>query len=284
MTEQRANAHELLIDPQTLRDQLDNPDWLLIDCQYDLADKQAGYQSYLAGHLPGAVYASLHGDLCGAPLTDHGRHPVPGQRELEEKLAALGVSNHKQVIAYDGSGGMFAARLWWLLKYAGHERVAALDGGPDAWLQAGFRLEKGPNQAVPGCFKAVLDTHALIKLQDVMNVPRLVDSRDPKRYAGVTEPMDSRAGHIPGAMNYCWKNNLDERGRFLPADALRQGLQRVYAGVAPEDVVFYCGSGVSACHNLLAASLAGYPLPGLYAGSWSEWSSDPERPVASGPE
>lgn len=281
---QNPDIHELLIDAQTLHAHIDSPGWLVVDCQYDLADRQAGYSSYLAGHLPGAVYAGLHNALCGTPVTDHGRCPAPGREELEAKIAALGISNSTQVIAYDSSGGMFAARLWWLLKYAGHARAALLDGGLEAWSRAGFGLEQTARQAVPGHFKATLDRRALITLEDVAKVPRLVDSRAPERYAGAAEPLDSKAGHIPGAMNYFWKNNLDEQGQFRSAAALRRNLQGVYAAVAPEEVTFYCGSGVSACHNLLAACLAGYPLPRLYVGSWSEWSADPARPVSSSPE
>ena len=274
--------YKTLIDAQTLFSHLSRPDWLCVDCRYDLADKDAGYQSYLSGHIPGAVYASLHEDLSGPPVTDCGRHPVPSREALEMKFSAMGIAGHKQVVAYDDSGGVFAARLWWLLKYAGHPGAAVLDGGLGAWKQAGFELETGKRRGGAGKFKASLDARALVKLNEVPSVHRLIDSREPERYSGETEPLDSVAGHIPGAVNYFWKNNLDDDGRFLSSGRLKLALRGVYSGTKAEDVVFYCGSGVSACHNLLAASHAGYPLPRLYAGSWSEWSSDPERPVAVG--
>ncbi len=274
--------YNTLIDPKTVHEHLGKPDWALVDCQYDLTDKDAGYQSYLAGHIPGAAYASLHGDLSGDPVTDYGRHPVPAREVLEKNLAAMGIGNHKQVVVYDNSGGVFAARLWWLLNYAGHPRVAVLDGGLGAWKQAGFELENNGRRGGEGNFNAELNTRALVKLDEVPAVHRLIDSREPERYSGEVEPLDSVAGHIPGAVNYFWKNNLDDHGRFLPPERLKQVLQGVYSDTRAEDVTFYCGSGVSACHNLLAATHAGYPLPRLYAGSWSEWSSDPQRPVAVG--
>lgn len=276
--------YKTLIDAQTLFRHLSGPDWLCVDCRYDLADKDAGYQSYLSGHIPGAVYADLHRDLSGKPATDCGRHPVPSPGELGAKFTTLGIAAHKQVVAYDNSGGSFAARLWWMLNYAGHDRVAVLDGGLHAWNQEGYRLEAGENRAEAGSFRAAPNTGALVRLNEVETVARLVDSREPDRYAGKVEPVDAVAGHIPGALNHHWKNNLDEHGRFLPPERLRRGFQELYAGVRADEIVFYCGSGVSACHNLLAAVHAGYPLPRLYAGSWSEWSSDPSRPVAVGSE
>ena len=276
--------YNTLIEAGTVYKHLAGPDWTFVDCQYDLADKNAGYRSYLAGHIPGAVYASLHKDLSGQPDTDCGRHPVPSRGALETTFSTMGISNHKQVVAYDNSGGTFAARLWWLLNYAGHTRVAVLDGGLNAWKQAGYDLKNSEEHAVMGSFKAVLNGAALVRLNEVATVPRLIDSRDPDRYAGKTEPIDSVAGHIPGAINHFWKNNLDGQGKFLAPERLGQALREVYSGTRVEDVVFYCGSGVSACHNLLAAVHAGYPLPGLYAGSWSEWCSDSSRPVAVGIE
>lgn len=277
--------YNTLIQAHTLNGRLSDPDWVIVDCQYDLADKNAGYRYYLAGHIPGAVYAGLHKDLSGSqPVTDCGRHPVPSTEELEEKFSAMGIENRSQVVVYDRSGGAYAARLWWLLHYAGHDRAAVLDGGLDAWTQAGYELEAKQPRAVAGNFKAVIDTGRLVRVHEVPTVPRLIDSRAPKRYSGETEPLDRVGGHIPGALNRYWKDNLDEQGKFLPPDSLRPALGGIYGDAQPEGVTFYCGSGVTACHNLLAAVHAGYPLPKLYAGSWSEWCSDPARPVAVGYE
>ena len=276
--------YKTLIEAQSVAPHLGDPHWVFVDCQYDLTDKNAGYQSYLARHIPGAVYARLHEDLSSQPGIDRGRHPVPSLETLEIKLSARGIARHKQVVAYDNSGGTFAARLWWLLNYAGHTRVAVLDGGLNAWKQAGYELQNGDNQAVAESFKATLNTRALVRLHEVDTVPRLIDSREPDRYTGKTEPIDRVAGHIPGAVNHFWKNNLDAGGRFLNPERLRLVFQELYNGTRAEDAVFYCGSGVSACHNLLAAVHAGYPLPRLYAGSWSEWCSNPARPVSRGVE
>lgn len=274
-----------LIETQAAHRHLDDGDWAFVDCQYDLADKNAGYRSYLASHIPGAVYASLHEDLSSRqPVTDCGRHPVPSAEAMGKTFSALGIAGHKQVVAYDNSGGVFAARLWWLLNYAGHNRVAVLDGGLGAWEQAGYKTEKSESRAVAESFRATLDNRALVRLEEVEAVPRLIDSREPDRYAGKTEPLDTVAGHIPGAVNHYWKSNLDDRGKFLAPDRLREVFRELYQGTRAEDVAFYCGSGVSACHNLLAAVHAGFPLPGLYAGSWSEWCADPARAIAVGIE
>ena len=277
--------YNTLIQAQTLNGRLSDPDWKIVDCRYELADKDAGYQSYLAGHIPGAVHAGLHNDLSGSqPVTDCGRHPVPPPADLEDKLSGMGIDNRTQVVAYDQSGGAFAARLWWLLRYAGHDRAAVLDGGLDAWTQAGYGLETKEPDVIAGRFKARIDAGRLVRLPEVETVARLVDSREPARYRGETEPLDRVGGHIPGALNRYWKDNLDEQGKFLPPARLRPALGDVYGDAQQEDVTFYCGSGVTACHNLLAAVYAGYPLPRLYAGSWSEWCSDPARPVAVGYE
>ena len=277
--------YNTLIDVHTLRERHTDSGWVIADCQYDLADKQAGYQSWLQGHIPGAVYFHLHDDLSAArPVTDSGRHPLPSPEDLEEKFSAKGIDNHKQVVAYDSSGGAFAARLWWLLRYAGHTRAAVLDGGLEAWRKAGFELEAGETEAVAGDFRASPERDRLVRLPEVLDAPRLVDARDAARYRGDTEPIERVGGHIPGARNHCWKNNLDEHGKFLSPERLRQLFGEIYADVPAQDVTFYCGSGVTACHNALAAVQAGYPLPRLYVGSWSEWSADPARPVATGPE
>ncbi len=277
--------YNTLIEAQTLAGRLSDPDWIIADCRYDLADKRAGYLSYQEGHIPGAVYAGLHNDLSGSrPVTDCGRHPMPSAGELEEKLSAMGIHNHSQVVAYDESGGAFAARLWWLLRYAGHEKAAVLDGGLDAWRQAGFALETKQPEIVAGTFKASPNSGRLAIVQEISTISRLVDSREPARYSGDTEPIDRVGGHIPGALNHHWKDNLDEQGKFLPPARLKTVFKDIYADAKSDDVTFYCGSGVTACHNLLSAVHAGYPLPRLYAGSWSEWSSDPARPVAVGPE
>lgn len=271
-----------LVDTETLNAHLDDANWRIIDCRFDLARPAVGYEAWLQGHIPGAVYAHLEEDLSGPPLTDCGRHPLPSADALTETFSRLGIGPVTQVVAYDAAGGSMAARLWWLLRYMGHERVAVLDGGWPAWQAAGMPQDPGEERCEPAEFEGSPRHEWLVTLADVGKAALLIDSRDPARYRGEVEPIDPVAGHVPGAINRNWQDNLDEQGRFLPPEELRQGLLATLAGTPPPEAVFYCGSGVTACHNLLAAAHAGLPEPKLYAGSWSEWCSDPGRPVATG--
>jgi thiosulfate/3-mercaptopyruvate sulfurtransferase len=218
-------------------------------------------------------------------VTDHGRHPLPTPEALIALFSRLGIDAKQQVVTYDHVGGAFAARLWWQLRYMGHEAVAVLDGGWAAWVASGQAVRAGVElpEALPFAGRPAL--HQRVLLAEVRaGVPLLVDARAPARYRGDEEPMDPRAGHIPGALNHFFRLNLDESGHFLAPAALREGLERSLGGRSlTEDPVFYCGSGVTACHNILAAVQAGMALPRLYAGSWSEWSRNPALPVAVGP-
>ncbi|WP_374109859.1 sulfurtransferase [Pelomonas sp. CA6] len=263
---------------------------LLIDCSFDLADTEAGRRAYVQGHLPGAHYLHLDEDLSGAK-TDaqgvfRGRHPLPDRERLAATLAGLGLTAGRQLVAYDAQGGMYAARLWWLARWLGHEAVAVLDGGLPAWRAAGLSLSAElPSRPTPGSFEAsaalerTLDAEAL---QQQLGRLRLVDARAPERYRGDVEPLDARAGHIPGARNRFFKDNLQADGRFKPAEQLKAEFLPLLAPYASEQVVHQCGSGVTACHNLLAMRHAGLSGAALYPGSWSEWSADPERSVARG--
>jgi thiosulfate/3-mercaptopyruvate sulfurtransferase len=271
-----------IIDATTVYKNTGRPDWLIVDCRYDLGDRSSGRNAYLESHISGAVYADLHDDLSGPPVTDHGRHPLPAPEHLAALFRRLGISNGTQVIAYDQVYGSFAARLWWLLRYMGHETVAVLDGGWQAWLAAGLPVEKGEQIRKPGNFQGTARTEWLVKVDEVPGAVLLIDSRDPVRYRGESEPLDKAAGHIPGAINHFWKNNLDNHGYFKDSRQILEEFQGFLAGVAPSEAVFYCGSGVTACHNLLAAAHAGLPAPKLYAGSWSDWCSRPGRPVVTG--
>jgi thiosulfate/3-mercaptopyruvate sulfurtransferase len=276
--------HRSLITPGQLQARLSDPRWLVVDCRYDPADPGAGYHAYLERHIPGAVYAHLDDDLSGPSGAGGGRHPLPGGERLVELFSRLGVDESTEVIAYDDAYGSIAGRLWWLLRYMGHERAAVLDGGWTAWVEAGCSTDAAPARGAPRRFRGEPIRDMLVMLDDVPAAPLLVDSRDPSRYRGEIEPLDPVAGHIPGARNRFWKANLDEGGRFLPAATLRREFDSLYDGMDPAAVTFYCGSGVTACHNVLAAAHAGLPLPRLYAGSWSEWCADPARPVARGNE
>ncbi|OGT84840.1 MAG: hypothetical protein A3H91_08845 [Gammaproteobacteria bacterium RIFCSPLOWO2_02_FULL_61_13] len=273
-----------LIDAREFESARDAPDWVVIDCRYDLLDTGAGFRAYLAGHIPGAQYAHLHDHLSDEPVTDHGRHPLPTPGRLTQVFSGFGIGPGSQVIVYDAGGGSIAGRLWWMLQYMGHRKAAVLDGGWQAWLELGVEQETGEFHRPVARFAGTPNPHMLVRLDEVSQLPLLLDSREPARYAGEVETIDPVAGHIPGARNHFWKHNLDATGRFLPAGRLRQQHLAMYGATDPGDVTFYCGSGVSACHNVLAATAAGLPMPRLYVGSWSEWCADPARPVARGPK
>jgi thiosulfate/3-mercaptopyruvate sulfurtransferase len=261
---------------------------LVFDCSFDLANPGAGENAYAGGHIPGAHYLHLERDLSGAKTGKNGRHPLPDRAALVDTLASHGLMQGQQVVAYDAQGGMFAARLWWLLRWLGHDSVALLDGGLQAWQGAGYALETAPAGRKQGNFKAgaplavTVDAHALE--QNLTTHERLVvDARSPDRYRGENETIDPVAGHIPGAVNRFFKDNLGPDGRFKPAHTLRDEFKAVVGSTQPEHVVLQCGSGATACHNALAMEIAGLHGAALYPGSWSEWCADPSRPVATGP-
>jgi thiosulfate/3-mercaptopyruvate sulfurtransferase len=268
------------------------PDLVLIDCRFDLLNPDAGRNAYLQAHIPGARYADLNRDL-SAPVGPHtGRHPLPAPRIFAARMAEFGIGKHTQAVAYDEANGSFAARLWWMLRWLGHEAVAVLDGGYKAWTVAGGELQSGDiaGQAAPrGREPLPLDPNSTAVLttaglERALRDPNalLVDARGRERYAGQTEPIDSVAGHIPGALNHPFTANLDADGRFLPADELERRWRQLLAGKRPEHLIAMCGSGVTACHNLLSLEIAGLGGARLYAGSWSEWIRDPRRPIARG--
>ena len=258
---------------------------LIVDCSFDLADVGAGERAFAEGHLPGAVYAHLDRDLAGAKTGRNGRHPLPARADWAATLARLGATPARAVAVYDAQGGMYAARAWWMLLWAGHRAVSVLDGGVGAWKAAGGALESGAVTPVAASapypigesLVASLDADAL---QKSLGRVALLDARAGERYRGEVEPLDKRAGHIPGARSRFFKDNLGADGRFKPAAELRAAFDAF--GTAPSQVVHQCGSGVTACHNLLAMEAAGLPGSALYPGSWSEWSADPARPVAVG--
>ena len=281
-----------LIAAAVLRDLVGRPDIAVIDCRFDLMNPAGGRRAYLEGHIPGARYADLNMDL-SAPITaTSGRHPLPTPADVARTLARLGVGHTTQVVAYDDSAGAFAARAWWMLRWVGHTAVAVLDGGIKAWVSEGGALESGqekplaeaagrPYLSAQANSAAVLGTAELEqRLPDPAFL--LIDARAGERYAGTVEPIDAVAGHIKGAVNHPFSTDLAADGRFLPAPVLRQGWERQLAGRSPTQVAAMCGSGVTACHNLLSLEVAGFSGAKLYAGSWSEWIRDPHRPIARG--
>lgn len=282
-----------LIEATILRDLVSNPEIAVIDCRFDLANPESGRRAYLAGHIPGARYADLNLDL-SAPITaTSGRHPLPAPTIFAATLDRLRVRNSTQIIVYDDSAGAYAARAWWMLRWVGHRAVAVLDGGIKAWIAAGGTLEAGSAALEPaaagvtGRFTprvdaaAVLDAGAVeTRLKDPDFL--LIDARAPERFAGAVEPIDAVAGHVTGAVNQPFSANLAADGRFLPAPQLRVMWEQRLAGKHAAQVAAMCGSGVTACHNLLSLEVAGMGGAKLYAGSWSEWIRDSKRPLARG--
>jgi thiosulfate/3-mercaptopyruvate sulfurtransferase len=271
-----------LIDCDVLLDTYRDPNWLIFDCRYDLTDKNAGKQAYQEGHIPRAVYVDLHDDLSRPPATNKGRHPLPTDETMNQLFSELGIHADSQVIVYDNVSGAFAARLWWMLKHMKHENVAVLNGGWQAWQNAKGPVDIKDEERASSKFENVSNHGDVISIDQVENVSLLIDSREPVRYWGESEPIDKAAGHIPGALNRFWKDNLSDDGCFKEKSTLRQEFEAILGKTPAEESVFYCGSGVTACHNLLAAAHSGLVLPKLYAGSWSEWSSDSSKPVATG--
>ncbi|WGG49674.1 sulfurtransferase [Rugamonas sp. DEMB1] len=281
--------HTTLIDSATLAQHLTDPDWVVLDCRHDLMNLSAGRDGYAIGHIQNAQFADMESQLSGAKLGAdgkfRGRHPLPDRAALIETLRAWGVNDNTQVVAYDAHGGMFAARLWWLLRWIGHPAVAVLDGGLAAWQSAGLPLVT-PLAARPRGHIAEKPTLAktvtAAELVDNLHGGELsvVDARAPDRYRGENETIDPVGGHIPGAKNRFFKDNLKGDGRFKSERELRHDFAALFDS-APY-AVMQCGSGVTACHNLLALELAKLPGAALYPGSWSEWCADPARPVATG--
>lgn len=275
-----------LIDANTLATRLEEPGLRVVDCRFQLGAPAAGRAAYLRGHIPGAIYADLERDLSGAVGPSTGRHPLPERLALAGTLGMLGISSSQQVVAYDDAGGAFAARLWWLLRWLGHGAVAVLDGGLQAWQAGGRGLEAGEVTAPPQRFLAQASLVGTVTAEDILagRVARLLDARAPERFRGEIEPIDPVAGHVPGAVNQPFSESLDGSGRFLGRELLRQRLARTVAAVDPSSTAVMCGSGVTACHLLLALEVAGLGGPVLYPGSWSEWIRDPSRGVATGDE
>lgn len=278
--------HTTLIAVEDLARSIDR--CLVIDCRHDLADPAAGRRAYDDGHVPGAHFLSVDADLSGAKTGRNGRHPLPEREAFRARLAALGATDDVQIVAYDGHGGQFAGRLWWMARWIGHLAVAVLDGGIEAWRQAGYPVVREPAVARPG---ALSERASRVHAVDADAVAagladgqwKVIDARAAQRYAGEVEPLDPVAGHIPGAVNRPFQQNLRADGRFKPAAVLRAEFDALLGGQPADRVVHQCGSGVSALNNLIAMEYAGLEGSMLYPGSWSEWCADPARPVATGP-
>lgn len=259
----------------------------IFDCRYDLRDPCVGAKAYAEGHIPGAQYLHMSHDLSGPSDGSNGRHPLPDPQQFAMRLGSLGLAPDTPVAVYDDAGGMFAARLWWMLRWIGHRgHVAVLDGGIQAWTSAGLPLSQKPQTFLPHAYP-LIKTGPVVRAQDVLSFlgaasAYLLDARSEDRFRGENETLDPVGGHIPGARNRFFRENLTDDGHFKPPHELRAAFMDQLAGADPATVVHSCGSGITACHNLLAMEVAGLTGSRLYAGSWSEWSSDPSRPVEKG--
>lgn len=281
-------SYTTLISTQELATHLGDPNWVIFDCRFTLTDPEGGRQAYEAGHIPGARYVHLDDDLASPMGANTGRHPLPDPKLLTEKLCKWGVGINRQVVVYDDSYGSMAARMWWLLRWLGHPDVALLDGGYPKWTREKRPLAKEAPVDIHHASCACLPERSqwadaaevLESLSDKKT--RLLDARPDRRFSGEYEPFDPVAGHIPGAINWPFEENLDIDGTMLPPEALREQYQALLHGAAPHQVIHMCGSGVTACLNVLAMEAAGLSGSRLYPGSWSEWITDPSHPVATG--
>jgi thiosulfate/3-mercaptopyruvate sulfurtransferase len=276
-----------LIPTSVLAAHLDDPAFVIVDCRYKLDDEAWGEREYAVRHIPRASYAHLSRDLAGPRTGTNGRHPLPDPLVLAETLGRFGVADDVQVVAYDQDTGMFASRLWWLARWIGHEAVAVLDGGLAKWLSESRPMRSGTEEHPRRELRVAPQSDLVVNASQVsalLGVPdwHLLDARAPERYRGDTEPIDKTPGHIPGASNHFYQWNLNERGTFRPPEELRDRVRQSVGDVRADRIISYCGSGVTACHNLLAMEHAGMKGAKLYAGSWSEWSADPARPVEKG--
>jgi len=282
------NSNSILISAHELQTSLQNQlnDTVIFDCRFDLSNPLIGHQQYLDGHIPGAIYVDLEKDLSGPKNPLQGRHPLPNSSDWANTRTRLGISENTHVILYDLQENTYSARMWWMLKAIGHQYIQILDGGYTEWLQLGGTIENGPSRYPnPLLNLPIIEYKGLIKMSDVQhNIKnpcfQIMDARAKERFRGETEPLDPVAGHIPGAMNRPYKNNLNSNHLFKTELELAQEFLNI--GYAPNQVVHSCGSGVTACHNLLAMEIAGLNSSLLYAGSWSEWCNHPENPIATG--
>jgi len=261
---------------------------VVIDTSFDLADTDAGEKRFRSSHLPGSHYLHLDRDLSATKTGRNGRHPLPDRAEFARRVASLGIGPETQVVALDAQGGVYAARLWWMLRWLGHRTVAVLDGGIQAWQRAGGALTDQPSASPVPTPTPYPERASLAPSVDATGVatrqPRraVLDARSGERFRGEAEPIDPVAGHIPGALNRFHRDNLADGGVFKPGDRLRDEFRVLLGDRSPDEVIHSCGSGVTACHNLLAMEHAGLAGSLLYPGSWSEWSADPARPIARG--
>ena len=279
--------YSTLVSTELYKTRINDPMWVTLDCRYSLTDPAWGLAQYRAGHIPGAVFVDVHHDLAGTATGTNGRHPLPSPDDFARTLGRWGICRTTQVAVYDQGPGMYASRLWWMLRWLGHEAVAVIDGGYAKWVAEDRHVRTDDEFRTPVAYIPSVMPGRLVTLADAerLSVDRhtlFVDARSPERFSGQPDPLDKVPGHIPGARNRYYKDNTLEDGTFKSPEVLRAEFERVLGNHTPADTVMYCGSGITACHNLLAMSHAGLEGSRLYVGSWSEWEADPARPIERG--
>ena len=276
-----------VISAEDLNSHIEDNNWVVIDCRFTLTDPGAGQRAYDEGHIPGARYMHLDDDLAAPVTSNTGRHPLPEPGTLAKKLGELGIDNNTQVVAYDDAFGAMASRLWWLLRWLGHDKVALLDGGLPAWIRKKLPLTDDLSSIEKKTFVPSVRTNMVIDTPTmeaivVSGENVIIDARAEERFTGEVEPLDKVAGHIPGAVNLPFEDNLDLDGTFMSREEMADLYKDLLGDKDGDQVVMMCGSGVTACHNLVAMEIAGFKGAKLYAGSWSEWITDPDHPLATG--
>lgn len=280
-------TYSTLVSTDELAAHLDDPQWVVIDCRFVLSEPEAGRALYCQSHIPNARYADLNKDMSSTVSADSGRHPLPDPYVLAEKLGQWGIDKQTQVVVYDDTFGAMAVRLWWLLRWLGHEAMALLDGGLPKWQREQRPMDAELPEVTPKTFQMQVNNALWVDAHTVDSIREhsdhvLVDARAEERYTGMIEPLDKVAGHIPGAINHPYEDNLDFSGEFMSAEELKGEYKDLIGNRDPANIIHMCGSGVTACHNILAMEHAGLKGSKLYAGSWSEWITRPERPVTTG--
>ena len=277
--------YKTIISANNLKNNISNSDFIVFDCRCDISDSSYGVDAYNEGHIENSIFIDIDNDLASDKTVNSGRHPLPDPELLSEKLSQWGMSNHKQVVIYDDAGGAFAGRMWWILKWLGHDNVAVLDGVLGAWMSSGGKLSTKTTVFERSVFTPRVNDDMHVSIKDVEEAQYkmnklIIDARSKERYLGIKDMVDPVAGHIPGAISHPLGQNLDKNGHFKSAEELRLNFNKLIGDTVSSDIISMCGSGITACHNILALEISGVKGVPLYVGSWSEWIVDKSRPIA----
>lgn len=278
-------SYKTIISAKDLIKNVNNDDFIIFDCRCDISDSSYGIEAYNEGHIENSIFIDIDHDLASEKTSDSGRHPLPDPRLFSEKLSQWGMSNNKQAVVYDDAGGAFAGRMWWTLKWLGHSNVAVLDGALGAWMSIGGKLTSKPTIFERAVFEPNPNKNMYVSIKDVEDAQYkmnklIIDARSRERYLGIKDPVDPIAGHIPGAVSHPLGMNLDKNGHFKSPEELRHNFNKIIGDTVSSDIISMCGSGITACHNILALEICGIKDVTLFVGSWSEWITDKSRPVA----